>query len=559
LLKRRDILGFGAAAAATGLMTGRGMAQSRLAASGPAADLVVLNAKIITMDPARPRAEAVLVKGGRIALVGTEADVRARGRGVPIFDAGGRAVMPGFIDGHTHIEAFSESMDFQTALPRQPKTIEESLAILRNAGGEGPRGRWIIGRALASFAAEVAEKRMPTLQEMDSISQERPAALFAGPHVVSLNTAALKALKAWTFEEERAMKWRDGTPIMGSFVHRDGNGTPTGVAVEMQELIWQLQPYTPAEREASYSAHARRDYISKGMTSITLISGATERVVAIANAYRDGLIPIRSRRFFLVPQAIGFNDVLKMGLKSGDGNDMLRFGGIKIFADGAGHDGLGDRLDDVKWTVQALSDLITRCDQAGYPTITHIISTGGLKLAIAAHAEAQRRAGTRARPRHRLDHLYFLGDAGDIRRIKELGLSLGLTRASRGDGQVRARPDFRALLDAGVPVQLVSDSAGSFADFSPMAGIASMVAPVSEGGVLPPDRMVTLDEAVKMYTTTAAWIANEEGQKGSISVGKLGDFAVLSADPWTRPGASMFDITVDNVILGGQSVHKRGA
>ena len=430
-------------------------------------------------------------------------------------------VMPGFVDGHTHIEAFAESMDFQSSLDPAFKTIEQNLAALRAAVSTTPPARWVIGRALASLPRQVAEQRMPNRAEMGSVSTMRPVALFAGPHVASLNTAAFKALKAWTYEEERALRWRDGSPLHGSFIHRDGNGAPTGVATELQELIWQLQPYTPGEREASCSHHAKQEYAARGITSLTLISGAIERTDAIASAYRRGLMPLRARRFYLTPQAIGFDDVKRSGVTSGDGDDMLRFGGIKIFADGAGHDGMGSRIDDVKWTLQSLSALLTRCAESGYPTIIHTITPGALKLVLAAHREAQRRSPVRLR--HRLDHLPFLQDAEDVRLIKELGLGVGLTRASRGDARPHPAPDYRALLDAGVKVQLVSDSAGSFSNFSPLEGIASMVAPVSEGGVLP-------------------------------SVGKLGDFVVLSADPWSLQGGALFDIRIETVIVGGQPV-----
>jgi predicted amidohydrolase YtcJ len=554
LSRRRFITGTAATSLATALsLRPTEAAEGARTHEGPA-DLLILNGQIVTLNPASPTAEAVLIRNGRIQFVGTAAEAKSIGRGVRRYDAAGRTVLPGFIDGHTHIEAFSESLDFQYALARSLRSLSEMLSILKQAVSTTPSGRWIIGRGFFNVPGQVVEKRMPTREELDSVSMERPVALFSSPHICSLNTAAFKALGAWTEDDEKALKWRDGSPVHGLTIHRNGDGVPTGVAVEAQELIWALQPYTLAERVAAYSRHAQQDYVSKGISSLTLISGSVERVAAISKAYDEGLMPLRARRFSLVPQAIGFDDVVRRDGKAGSGNDMLRFGGIKIFVDGAGQDGLGAPYDDVKWTLEDLSDMVTRCTREGYPTIMHVVTLSGLNLALAAHAEAQRR--TPVRLRHRLDHLPFLNDAALIARMKELSLGAGLTRAQRGDGRPHEAPDFRALLNAGIAVQAVSDSAGSFRDFSPMAGIASLVAPVDEGGTLPPGKTVTLDEALRMYTTTAAWAAYEERDKGTIEVGKLADFAILSGNPLQTEAGKLFDIEVDEVIVGGRSRYR---
>ncbi|WP_395670568.1 amidohydrolase [Phenylobacterium sp.] len=544
---RRELLAAGAGAALS-MSAGPGLAQ----AGRGGRDLLILNARVWTLDPATPSAEAVLVRGGRIAYVGDAAGARSRGAGVPVFDAAGRTLVPGFIDGHIHIEAFSESMDFQTALPAVSHSLDEVFAVVRRAVATTPPGRWIIIRGLANLTSQVAEKRMPTRQELDAISATRPIAVFSSPHVVSLNTPALKAVGVWTEREEKALKWRDGTPVGGIGVHRLADGTPHGVATEVQELIWQLQPYTPAELQASYGAHALKDYAAKGITTAINISGSRERVAAITALHRRGEMPLRTRRYFLVPQATGFDDIQRAGLTRGSGDDMDRFGGVKLFIDGAGIDGLGKRIEDYKWDAAGLADIITRCNRAGLPVIMHAVSPGGMNLGLDAVAEAERRAP--AGLRHRMDHLHFLGDPAAIQRIKALNLGVGLTRAQKGDGRPRTTPDFRTFLDAGIRVQAVSDSAGSFTNFSPMAGIASLVAPVSEGGVQPAGRELSLDEAMSLYTTAAAVGLYEEAEKGSITVGKFGDFALLSQDPRTLAPGALFDVKVDAVIVGGRQV-----
>jgi predicted amidohydrolase YtcJ len=556
-MKRRDVFKYGVAAGAA-CISGLGSIEagqlSRVVQPPRRAwdqDLTLINARIMTLDPRQPEATAALVRSGRIALVGSTGNVRAEARDASVFDAGGRTVVPGFIDGHTHLEWFSYSMDYQVPLDRSIPSLAKMFEILRAKCAETPAGRWVIGRGDFGVASQVAEKRMPTRQEMDQISSDRPVALFSSIHIASLNTVAFKALGLWDAAAAADLRWRDGTRRVGTTLHRDAEGRPTGVVTEIGDLLYASGLYSDEQRRTAIRKHALQDFASKGITSIMNIPSWSDDLRAVQALHASGDLPLRVRYYPRVPMTVGLSSLVDAGMRPGAGNDMFRFGGIKLFIDGAGSDGMGRRLEDYKWTPESLAEILTHAQAAEFPAIIHVVSAGGLRLAFEAIAKAQRGSSPLG---HRIDHLGFLEDPADIRRLRELGLRVGLTRASRGAGKPRVAPAYRALVDAGIEPVAVSDSAGSFSTFSPLAGIGSLVAPPSEGGVLPQGQRLTVDEAFQMWTVWAARSAFEERDKGSIVVGKLGDFAVLSDDPRKYQGGQLFEIKVAATILGGRVV-----
>ena len=519
-------------------------------------DLLVINTRAITLDSARPVAEAVLIKGGRIAFVGSVADARAMGRGIPIFDAAGRTAIPGFIDGHTHLEWFSESFSFHTPLPADLKSLQDMFAILRRAAAKTPAGRWVIGRGNFRVNTQVDEKRLATRQELDAISTDHPVVLFSSVHEASLNTRAFKALGLWTEQDQSALKWKDGSPRIGSLVYRDTAGVPTGVATEVYDLILDQPLFPFTDRMAAYGLHAREAYVPKGLTTIVNISGQPDHIRADQRAQRRGELPLRIRMFHIVPNADTLDRMIGSRLRRGDGDDMYRFAGVKVFVDGDGDDGMGHEITDLKWTQEELNRTVSRCNLAGYPILFHVVTKGGFDLALnaLASAESQMRG-----LRHQIHHLgVLLSNPTDRARVKALNVTLGLTRADRG-GHWPEDIDYRGLLDEGIQTLCVSDSAGSFRHFSALEGIASLVAPPSEGGVLKSGRTISLDEALRMWTTTSAYANYEERSMGSIGVGKLGDLSLLSRDPRALKGGELFDLKVETVVLGGRVVFNGNA
>jgi predicted amidohydrolase YtcJ len=557
MLNRRQALLSGVAFGAGAGFAGRGALALELEPVPYERDLLVLNARVLTLDAARPEAEAILVKAGRIVFVGTSDEARTRGRGIPSFDAAGRSIVPGFIDGHTHLEWFAESFAFHTQLPADLHSLQDMFALLRKAAAGTAKGNWVIGRGYFGVNTQVVEKRLATREELDAISGEHPVVLFSSVHEASLNTLAFKALGLWTERDQLAMKCRDGRPRVGSLIYRDPAGVPTGVATEIYDLILDQPLFPIAARTAAYGKYAREDFMPKGLTTIVNMSGQPDHVKADRLAQRSGALPLRIRMFHIVPNATTLDELVAARLRRGQGDDAYRFAGVKVFVDGDGDDGMGHEITDLKWSQEELDRTVLRCNREGFPLVFHVVTKAGFDMTLNSLEQGARRGPHGLR--HQIHHLGgLLNDAGSRSRVKALRATLGLTRADRGS-RWPEEIDYRGLLDEGLRPLCVSDSAGSFRNFSALEGIASLVAPRNEGGVLPKGRQVSFEEALRMWTTTPAHANYEEHNMGSISVGKLGDFSVLSHDPLALRGGELFDLNVEAVILGGRVTFDRNA
>jgi predicted amidohydrolase YtcJ len=517
-------------------------------------DLAIVNARIVTLDETRPAAEAVLVRAGRIVAAGTTAEVRALAAGAREYDAGGKTVVPGFIDAHVHLEMATIAAAYQVPVHTPPHTsLQTIFDALRTRIATTAPGRWVIGRGSYALASDVTEKRMPTRLELDALSTAHPIMVFAGLHVVSLNSAAFKQLRLWDAADEKRLTWRDGRPRVGTVVHRDAAGAPTGIATEIADLLYAAEAYPIAEVKDAIRTRARQLFVEKGITSVATVPSSGGNIAADQELHASGELPVRVRFYPRIPMTTSIEALIETGWRPGFGDDRLRFGGIKIFVDGTGSDGLGTQVEDLKWTQAELTAVMTMAQRHSLQAILHIVTRGGLRMAMTAIAEAQARE---PRPlRHRFEHVGFLDDVEQIRRIRQLGIGIAVTRSTRGGG--RPRRLLRACIEAGIEPVATSDSTGTVPEFSALAGIASLMASPEHGGVLPRGDALTFDEALKTWTLWAARSIFEEQDKGSVTAGKLGDFAVLSADPRERSGEDLFDLAVDATILGGEVVFER--
>jgi predicted amidohydrolase YtcJ len=557
-MKRRDFF-MQTASAAAGLASGTilpgAAAQSLPSPPGRSSGgtLALVNARIVTLDERKPTAEAVLVRGGRIVAVGSTAEVRAQAVGAPEFDAAGRTVVPGFVDAHVHLEMAAIAAEWQVPAHTPPhKNLRSIFDAMRGRIAKTDPGRWVIARGSYSLAEDVDEGRMPTRLELDALSDRHPIMVFAGLHVVSLNSQAFKKLGLWDLATEKSLTWRNGRPRVGTIVHRDAAGMPTGIATEIADLLYAAEAYSVDEVKDAIKKRARPLFVEKGITSVATIPSSGSNIVADQELRAAGELPLRVRFYPRIPMTTSIESLIEMGWRPGFGDDMLRFGGIKIFVDGTGSDGLGVRVEDLKWTAPELNDVMVKAQKSGLQALLHIVTRGGLQMALNAIEEALKHD---ARPlRHRFEHVGFLTEA-DIRRIKRLGVGVAVTRATRGGGQPRSM--LRTCLDHGVEPIATSDSTGTVPQFTALAGIASLMAPPAHGGVLPEGAAFSFEEALRSWTLWAARSIFEEQDKGSISTGKVGDFAVLSADPRERRGAELFDIGVDATILGGNPVFQK--
>ncbi|MFQ5872363.1 MAG: amidohydrolase [Dehalococcoidia bacterium] len=516
-------------------------------------DLAVVNARMLTMEPTHPIVEAALVRRGRIALVGTTREVLDAADRVPVYDCGGRVVVPGFIDAHCHLEMTCLAATRCVACHTPPmKSLSEIAEALRRKVAETPPGQWVIGRSSFTLHAKVAEGRMFTRQDLDAITERHPLLVFSGFHVAMLNTLGMKELGLWD---------RTDNPPRGVTINKDDSGAPTGVVTE----IWDLLPAFSAEdtRDALKSK-VKELFVSQGVTTAYTIPFSSDDIRSIQGLQAAGEFPLRIRLYYHVPHLVSLDSLLATGLQTGFGNDMLRFGGVKIFVDGTGHDGYGNRLLDFKWTQQELNDFVARAHQDGLQLLMHVSTIPSIQMAATAVEEAVRKAPTPHR--HRIEHgADNVQSLEDMRRLRDLGIGLVATPQfiySAGDSSGRRPPKFtrlRTLLDEGFEVIGASDSTGTVPDgIAPLFNIACAAVRRTVGGkIMTPEERITAEEGLKMFTIWAAKSGFEEADKGSIAVGKLGDFAVLSADPLQADAEELYDIQVEATILGGQVVYER--
>lgn len=507
-------------------------------------DLVIHNARVRTLDPANPAAEAVLVRDGRIAAVGSAADVLAKAVGVRRFDAGGRAVLPGLIDSHVH---FWRSGLVEQMLDLRPcRSLPEVMAKIRALAAESPRGSLLMARGFLD--TRMAEHRYPTLAEMDEAAPDHILWIFHNNgHSCAVNSNAIRFL--------------DLDPRTEG-VELDAEGRPTGtlrglIAFDSQRrLLTLLDPKTSVRCLEITSEMA----VSQGATTIHCLEGGRLEGDPDVRDFvaHQAELPVNTVLYY---QITDVEKVRAMGLP--------RIGGC-VLIDGspAAHTGAlfepySDRPDSIGPTFWEQADLdawVWAAHSAGMQITVHATC----ERAINQMLNALERALTRLpRPdhRHRIDHAYF-PRLDDVARMARLGVASGVQpyfeqafrpmyRERFGEARLNRVHPYRSYLDAGVLV-----GGGSDAFVTPINPIAGIHAAVNHGL---PEQRVTPAEALRMFTVNNARLAFEEGECGTLEVGKRGDLVVLSADPLEVDPAGINEIVVEATIVRGQVVYERGA
>ncbi|MBK0420136.1 amidohydrolase family protein [Leucobacter sp. CSA1] len=490
--------------------------------------------------------DAVLVEHGRILAVGERERLLGGPAGpagsagdVEEIDLGGAALIPGFVDGHAHLElsCITQEQHLQLHAPPVASLTEILDAVARRRAEQG-RG-WIVVRSSFALDRRVAEGRLLEREELDRASPGEPVAVLAGLHVASLNTAAMRLLG---LDDE-------ASHASGMTVHRRADGSPSGVFTE----IWDLLPTaTVEESRSALERHARRLFGAHGITSLSTISTSASDVRALQELAEAGTLPFRVRFHPHVPRFGSMEEVLSLGIASGFGDDMLRFGGVKIFVDGEGGDGLGRSFDDLKWTQEELDDVVGRATVAGVQLFMHAVTETGILAAIAAVRRQDGADLARLPAPHRIEHS---GDYVPVERIGELAASgVGVVTTPHFVSSDVVERDFqplRRLVDAGIRIIGATDTTGTVPEgASPLANIASMVNRVDDLGGPSPHRL-SAEEALRAFTDWSARGQGEGGVKGVLRRGAHADFAILSENPLSAPPERLAGIEVLGTVVGG--------
>ena len=589
-----------AGVAATALATGFAAsppalapAQAQTVPARPAerpADIVLNNAKVITVDRNFSIAQAVAIAGDRILAVGPNAAMAAHtAPGTRVVDIKGRTITPGIIDGHAHMDREGLKSVYPALGPvRQIRDIQDRIAEL--ARGK-LRGEWIVTMPIGDppYYFDVpdilAEKRWPTRQELDAAAPDNPVFIrsiwgfwrHSLPLVCIANTEALR----------RAGITRDTvSPVASLTIQKDGAGDPTGVFIEnemqpLAELIWFRQSFgfTRADR-ASALLVSMQAYHAHGTTSVFEEHGVANEVIrAYKDAYRHGTLTMRSALAFSPNWKAAGNAPLGPFIEAwagwlgepGFGDDWLKMTGLYINigkrpsddlrASASPYTGWSGFNYDTGLPRERAKEVLLHCARNDIRAICNINISPDL---IDLLAEVDREVPLKGK-RWVVGHISLLSPK-DIEKIVHMGLLVTphtnefIYKEARST-QAKLPPDrqgentpLRDLIDAGVNVGLVTDNVPVSMFWPVWQSIARhdrvTHQPVSPG------QAITRAEALRCATHNNAFLTFDEDKKGSLEPGKLADLAVLSADPLTVAEDQIRDITADMTMVDGRIVHQ---
>ncbi|MEA2531197.1 MAG: hypothetical protein QOG89_2841 [Thermomicrobiales bacterium] len=528
-------------------------------------DLLLINGRILTMDRNRPAASAIAIRAGRIVAVGNDAEARAAcAPGTETIDLNGRTATPGLNDAHAHPMAVGFALaDLNLSTPPN-RSIRDLVALVRETTTERPPGTWIVGRGYDQ--ARLEEQRHPTRDDLDEVAPDHPVLLIRACHhigVANSRALALAGISAATQDPE------------GGTIDRDEHGEPTGVLRETAYEQVRQAIGDPTEGQIVEAlVLGGRAFLASGVTS-TVEAGISrpEQLRAYQRLRREGRLPVRSYLMMLIDETL--DDMVALGVQTGLGDEWLRIGPAKLFSDGSiggrtarmrrPYEGETDNVGLWMMPEVELKAKVRRAHSAGFQVGIHAIGDAAIDLVLDAYEEAMR-SDPRPDPRHRIEHCSIVDEA-TIARIARLGVipvpgtsflyhfrdayvqNLGYDRLRYTYGMASfARHGVVAAASTDAPVVPTSAT----------IGLQTMMTRRDVSGAeVWPEEAVSLDEALQGYTVNGAYASFEEGIKGTLAPGMLGDVTVFETDLQGAAPDEIGDVQIDYTIAEGRIAYAR--
>ncbi|TDD22445.1 amidohydrolase [Actinomadura sp. KC06] len=532
-------------------------------------DYIVRGASVITMDADRPRAEALAVRGERVVAAGSLDRARAAlGEHAPVVDMGGATVLPGLIDTHMHL-LWTGLAHVLLDLAGQ-RSIEGVIAATRAWADAHPEAPWVVS-ADGWEIEDIAERRLPTRDELDRACPDRPVLILRCGHEGAANSVALK-LAGLT----------DAMPDPpGGRLGRDAAGRLTGVLIEPPaiELVRRHMPPPDDRTRRAGIAAAARQALAAGLTSVIEPGLRTEELATYQGMHADGELPLRVTAMPLQVSGASIDDEVArltgLGVGSGFGDDRLRLGPVKVFLDGGGSLGTAylrepwpGRCDDhgqLLLDPDALRKLAVGLVRHGWGLGVHAVGGGALDLLFDVLDQADRAAPLKPL-RCQAIHAYLTPSERNMADARRLGVVVAAQPtmqeqfadrliAQLGEDVAAAATPLATWQRAGVRVTGGSDS--PVTPFQPLRGIWQAVTrhhPPS-GGPLGPDERVDAASALRMYTADAAYAAFNDHAVGTLRTGKRADWVALAGDPEQCPPDELRDLPVLATAVDGKIHH----
>lgn len=543
--------------------------QARPAQPCQGAELMVQNAKIVTMDNDGQVAEVMAVRDGKILAVGSAAEITAcANERTKVLDLGGKTILPGLIDVHTHAIDWAKAIlrdEIDANFPKV-RSVADIVEEVRQRAEAAKTGEWIVGYGWDD--AKLEERRYVTKQDLDPVSPDNPVYLVhVSGHLSLANSAALKlaGITADTVDPE------------GGLVERDAAGEPTGILKDTaMAMVARLLPADPPDLPIRAAKIVSDKTLEVGLTTIHDIWVSPEDMRGYQEAYQSGDLKVRVQ---MVPGVRNVEDAEKLaaqGLHTGFGDSHLKLGAVKLFTDGgmgartvAIYDppvaGEADNYGLLLWDSDDLQEAHKTLAEAGWQIITHAIGDRAIDQALDSYQAVMKELGLPA-PRFRIAHCGISTPAIQ-KRLRELKVMvdgnpsfvywIGSWFLKYGPERVRWSYPGKSYFDNGIVAGAGSDV--GVTPISPWWGIWAGVVrrEMNSGEILAPEERLTVPQVLQLYTKNGAYIGFEENEKGSLEPGKLADFIVVDRDVLSIPEDELKDVRVLMTFVGGKLVYKQ--
>ena len=547
---------------ALALLAPLSLADSEQSTSSPA-DLLVFNAQVITMDRAHPTAEALAIRADRIVWIGTNQDASK----IPAsrrIDLHGSTVLPGIIDSHAHLVSLGESL-LRLNL-KDAATQEDVVERVRQKAASTPPNQWILGWG---WDEGKWASHYPTNEVLNQVAPSNPVYLIG-----------LHGFAAWANRKAldlAGVRRETKDPENGRILRDEKTGEPTGVLLNRaQDLVSKHIPPLPLDQLKRGIELAAQQCIRNGLTSVHEALVGSRQLQSFRELVTEGRMPLRAYVMLdgsdhtLVKQWLGRGPEI-------DPRHQLTIRSFKLFADGA----LGSRgaallapysdapdTSGVITTPEAeVYQLAHNALQKGFQLSTHAIGDRTNRMVLDAYARALQASPETRDPRLRIEHAQVLAP-DDIPRFAALGVIASMqpthatsdmtwAEARLGPERIKGAYAWRSVLRTGAHLPLSSDFPGE--TLNPFYGIYAAITRQDPQGNPPggwyPEQRLTLDEALRGYTTEGAYAEFEEKDKGSIETGKLADLTIISQDITKLSPKDILSTRVLKTIIGGQIVY----
>jgi predicted amidohydrolase YtcJ len=533
------------------------------------ADLIIHNGRIATLDPKNPRASNLAAKDGRIVGV-DNAQSYQRGPNTLDIDLRGRTVIPGLNDSHLHLIRGGLNYNLELRWDGVP-SLADALRMLKLQAERTPAPQWV--RVVGSWSEfQFAERRMPTLEEVNDVAPETPVFILHLYCRALLNRAALRAC-GYT---------RDTPNPPGGEIQRDKNGDPTGLLIARPNaniLYATLAkgPKLPPEYQYNSSRQFMRELNRLGITSCIDAGGGfqnyPEDYEIVRQLHDRGELTVRIAYNLFTQKPKQEKDDFARWMrmtKPGEGDPFFRMNGageMLVFSAADFEDFLEPRPDLPPQLEGELEEVVTMLASNRWPFRLHATYDESITRFLDVFERVNRAA-----PLHDLhwflDHCETISDR-NIERLHALGGGIAIQHRMAFQGEyfverygakaAERTPPIRRMLELGVPVGVGTD-ATRVANYNPFNSLYWLVSGRTCGGLelYPEKNRLSREEALRLYTTGSAWFSGEQQQKGVLAVGQLADFAALTDDYFSVPEERIRDLESTFTVVNGKPVYAVG-